>query len=91
MLRITRVNERDLTVTLKVEGPVATEGVEVLERACASSLRDRVQLRLDVSDVDYIDPAGVTMLKRLMERGVTIESASLIVASLLTTEEDETQ
>ncbi len=88
MLRITKVERQTGSVTLTVEGPIASEDVALLERECARILEAGHRARLDLAEVDFIDHAGVAALRKLMTLGVEIEKASLTAEGLLTTERD---
>lgn len=44
------------------------------------------KVRLDLSQVSYVDAAGLTALRELTRRGVSIGACSNFVAALLNTE-----
>ncbi len=55
----------------------------VLERQCTELLHGGHRVRLDVAEVDFVDRAGVALLRELLARGVEIEKGSLTVEYLL--------
>jgi anti-anti-sigma regulatory factor len=81
MLRISQINGPHRVLTLKVEGKILGPWVDELSRACAEdSLK---QLSLDLSQVTFVDAAGVELLRQLLKRGVTLAACSGLVAALL--------
>ncbi|MEE8256320.1 MAG: hypothetical protein V3R60_00385 [Acidobacteriota bacterium] len=75
MLRITRVAEVPSTVTLKLEGRIATDWVFLLKRECLRSLHDKQKVTLDFSEGTFIDGRGAEMLKRI-ESGTSRSSTA---------------
>jgi len=83
MLRITKVADGPGAVTLKVEGRIVSDWVQVLERECLEGLRKKREVVLDFVDVAFVDGRGVRMLKRLKTRAVRIVNASALLQDLL--------
>ncbi len=54
MLRVTTAAHRSTCVTLKVEGRVAAEWTDVLERECRSLLADDLSVLLDFANVTFV-------------------------------------
>lgn len=79
MLRITRVAGPEPAHALKLEGKLVGPWVAQLRESCDSG----GQLRLDLSAVSFVDPAGVTLLRELLVRGATLASCPGLVAELL--------
>jgi len=75
MLRITAAAEQSLVL----EGRLVGEWVTELQRM----LRQRPYLQLDLSQVRFVDAAGVALLRRLQSEGVVLSSPSPFVAELL--------
>ncbi len=71
-MRITIAAERADSATLKVEGRIAADWVELLERECRTLLRQRKRLLLDFSEVTVIDAGAADMLKRLRAHDVEV-------------------
>ena len=79
MLRITR-STNDGATLLKLEGKLlAPWAAEVLEQ-CGGSAGG---VRLDLSQLSFVDGAGLALLNDLRERGAAIIACSGFVAELL--------
>ena len=85
MMRITIADERAKTVTLKVEGRIAADWVELLEREIQTFLRHGKHLFLDFSAVTVIDARAADMLKQLRVHDVEVVNCP----SLLNLEEPD--
>ncbi len=83
MMRITIADERADSATLKVEGRIAADWVELLEREIQTLLRQGKHLFLDLSAVTLIDSRAADMLKRLRAHDVEVVNCP----SLLSLEE----
>jgi anti-anti-sigma regulatory factor len=84
MLRITEVSEDDKTVTLRLEGKIVNEWIQVLERACLyhSDKKNKTVL-LDFSDVTFISEEGVKMLESIKDKRIKIINCSPFIRSIL--------
>lgn len=83
MLKLERTDAIDGAVTLCLHGRIGGEWVTELEHACAEAIDGGAHpLRLDLSDVTYIDQAGLALFRRLWPH-VTILRSSLFAAELL--------
>lgn len=84
MLKVTRMDEDDKTVTLKIEGRIAGPWVYELKRECENCLARQRQLIFDLSGVNFIDHAGAKVLKSMMigDR-VQLTGCSLFLSELL--------
>ncbi len=85
MMRITITDERAESATLKVEGRIAADWVELLEREIQTFLRQGKHLFLDFSAVTVIDSRAADMLKRLGAHDVEVVNCP----SLLNLEEPD--
>ena len=84
MLRIREVADSRTETTLLVEGRIVSEWVGVLERECRQfRLEPWRQLRLDLTAVTFIDPPGVSALRRLAADGVAIVRVPDFIDALL--------
>jgi anti-anti-sigma regulatory factor len=84
MLRIRQVTDSRTETTLLVEGRIVSEWVGVLERECRQlRVKPRRQLRLDLTAVTFIDPPGVSALRRLEADGVAIVHVPEFIDALL--------
>jgi len=83
MLRITPIDSRNHHIILRLEGRVAGAWVTELWKACEKSLGEGQPLELDLAEVSFLDPAGVTLLKEVRARGVELSDCSPFVAEQL--------
>ena len=84
MLRISRVEALDGAVMLRLEGQVRGAWVEELCRTCEPLLATDNGLILDLTEVSFLDLAGVALCRRLRERNVAFLHCSPFVAEQLT-------
>jgi hypothetical protein len=82
MLRITRRDGPDRTITVQAEGKLVGPWVDELRRACAG-LGGAEAARLDLGAVTYADAAGVALVRELLGRGLALGPCSGLVAALL--------
>ncbi len=71
-MRVTIEDERADSATLKVEGRIAADWVELLEHEIQTLLRQGKRLFLDFSEVTVIDSRAAAMLKRLRTHDVEV-------------------
>jgi anti-anti-sigma regulatory factor len=83
MLRITNDGTVDGVSTLKLEGRIAGPWVGELRRVAAASRTAGGGLRLDLSAVRFVDPAGAELLHELTRGHVEISGQSQFVDELL--------
>ena len=83
MLRISSVASSHQNVILRVEGRVTGPWVTELWKACEKVLGEHKALKLDLGDVSFLDPAGVTLLSSLISKGVSLAQCSAFVAAQL--------
>jgi len=83
MIRITRVNESPLRLTMKVEGQIASDCVSVLEQECLTSMQGNQKVVLDFSHVTFIDSRGMLMLKRIRAGNLEIINCSDLIEDCL--------
>lgn len=90
MLRITRLPEDDpVRLLVKLEGKLIGPWVPELERAF--ELGEMSGIRLDLTDVTFVDAAGAACLRRLLEHGAQMIACSGYVTQLLETPSREVQ
>lgn len=85
MLKISQVGAADQTVTLKLEGRVVGPWVGELRSACERAESQARTVSLDLEDVVFVDPTGVTLLSNLSARGVALLECSPFVEAQLKT------
>jgi len=83
MLKISKVETANRTVTLKLEGRVVGPWVGEMREACESVLTEGVELILDLTDVSFADTSGLSALSNLKSRGVSVLSCSPFVEEQL--------
>ncbi|NKB72807.1 MAG: STAS domain-containing protein [Candidatus Latescibacteria bacterium] len=83
MIRIDSINPSPGQVVLKMAGQLTWENTAVLEREGRRWLQKQQRLVLELNEVDFIDAAGVALLKRLVQRGGVLRRASPFIALLL--------
>lgn len=83
MLRISFVNALDKVVTLRLEGQVRGPWVEALSKSCEQVLATGSELSLDLTEVSFIDMAGIALCHRLRDRNVAFLHCSAFVAEQL--------
>jgi hypothetical protein len=83
MLRITRSEGNDLTRTLKLQGKLLGPWIGELESACGASQFPAARVRLDLSDLTFVDADGARFLEALIRDGARVVACSVFVAELL--------
>ena len=83
MLRITEIFESADSVTLKVDGRIASEWITLLEQECLKWLQAKREVLLDFSEVKFIEHSGVAMLKRIASPNLRLVNCSALIAELL--------
>jgi len=78
-IRITRV-EVDGEITLRVDGQLVGDDAEELLRVCEGLLEP---LTLDLGGLRFVDSRGISVLRDLQAKGVTLGSASPFIRLLL--------
>jgi hypothetical protein len=87
MLRITVVESSKIAVTLRVEGRITGLWVEELRTACnVHTFPDNVQLSLELADISFADAAGISLLRELRSRGVSLIQLTPFLAEQLKVE-----
>jgi len=81
MLKIVEQGEREGT-RLRLQGDVIGLWVEELRRSCDSARRAG-PVTVDLTDVGFLDWAGVDLLRRLDDDGVRLVNASRFVIEQL--------
>ena len=83
MIRIDNIKPSTGQVVLKIAGKLTWETAAVLERESRRWLQQKTRLVLEFNDVDFIDAAGIALLKGLVQQGVSLRGASPFIALLL--------
>ena len=83
MLKISQAGKPNHSVTLKLEGRVVGPWVGELSQVCDVLLTEERSLKLDLSDVTFVDASGVAVLYSLKTRGVAFINCSPFVEQQL--------
>ena len=83
MLKITTIRESRTEVLLKLEGKITEQWAALLDRECRVFLKSKKMVRLDCSNVAFVDSRGVEVLRNLSQKQVTLTSAPRYVTELL--------
>jgi hypothetical protein len=70
-------------ITFKLEGKVLAPWLGELRRVCTQPPGRSRQFCLDLSAVDFVDVAGMELIRELIRQGVSITRCSGFVAELL--------
>ena len=83
MLRITVTEGLATTRIVKLEGRLVGQWIDELRRTCDALLLGRVAPALDLTDVLFVEDAGLIALRDLLARGATIDRCSPFIAEQL--------
>jgi anti-anti-sigma regulatory factor len=83
MLRIELVDQKDGSTTLELAGSVAGPWVDELSRTCERVLTVDGRLRVDLTEVSFVDRDGLELLRKLGTRHVALVNCSPFVAEQL--------
>ena len=79
MLRISIVESSPEASTLRLEGRVIGPWVDELSRLCASLLKERASVTLDLSGVSFVDGDGLDLFRELRTHRVVLQNCSPLV------------
>jgi len=85
MLRIESIEKSTGDCVLRLEGQVIGPWVAEIRRSCDQALAAGVELKLDLTDVTFIDRSGIELFRGLMQAGVTVMNCSPFLRSQLRT------
>jgi len=85
MLKISKVEQADRTLTLQLEGRVVGPWVAELRRVCEAILAGGRRLRLDLAEVSFVDKDGVMLFLNLRARGAALQECSAFIEEELKT------
>lgn len=86
MMRITTTRESIDRITLRLEGNLDGDSVDLLERECAALIDRGTVLCIDMTAVRFVDRLGTDALRRIGEVGAEIRCRPGVVASVLENE-----
>ena len=75
MLRISRLEDKDGSAILRLEGMLVDQWVVLLEELCEIHQREiGTPLVLDLAEVEIADGQGIELLRRLAGQGIRCDS-----------------
>jgi|RhiMetdeSRZDD1v2_1073273.scaffolds.fasta_scaffold631432_2 anti-anti-sigma regulatory factor len=83
MLRLTTTNNPG-GVTIRAEGELVAEWVELLADTCEGLRENGSDLRLDLSGLTYVDSQGVKRLRLLEGAGIPLLHCPPLIRTMLT-------
>ena len=83
MLKITRIEGQDSSLTFKLEGRLLEPWVAEVLKVCTSGNGRARDTSLDLSGLTFTDQAGARLLRDLVRGGIGISATSGFVAELL--------
>ena len=83
VLRITKIAEDSSTVTMKLEGKLASDWVPLLAGECLTCLNEKRKVLLDFSEVTFVDGRGVELLSKLAGEGISVVDCCELIKELL--------
>ena len=83
MLRISELTPRNHSVTLRFEGRLVGPWISEATQVCERLLGETSALKLDLTDLSFLDRAGAMLLLNLRTRGVALLNGSPFVEEQL--------
>jgi ABC-type transporter Mla MlaB component len=80
MLMITRTVLSKEEITLKLDGRVTGQWIELLRDNAESLLDEGLRLNVDLKNVSFIDCEGIALIRHLIKRGARHINPPLFVA-----------
>jgi hypothetical protein len=85
MLKISKVEKANHSINLKLEGRVVGPWVVELRQICDLLLTGGSELKLDLTDVSYVDRDGIATLNSYKSRGVELNNCSPFIEQQIKT------
>lgn len=76
MLRIVEENATNSSMTLRLDGRLVSQWVELVRSTCEEAFHNDGRLILDLTGLSFADHEGVQLLQQLEQRQVTIINCS---------------
>jgi anti-anti-sigma regulatory factor len=83
MLKISQIGSGDHSVTLRLEGRMVGPWVSEARETCGKFLDEGRKVKLNLTEVSFVDQDGVKFLADLVSRGVKLAGCSLFVEEQL--------
>jgi anti-anti-sigma factor len=87
MLRISETETRNGHLILRLEGRIAGPWIEEVQKICERCLSEGRGIRLRMTEVSFVDRAGIALLLTLMKRGVALDECPPFIAEEMKTNE----
>lgn len=82
MMRLTRTSRTSEEISFRVEGALSGGSARILESELLPLLENGMSIRLDCSQVTYIDREGALVLRRLRRRLQIVRCRPLVLEML---------
>lgn len=89
VLRVTEVESKANRLEIFLEGRVSGPWVAELQKLCEVALRRRCKVTLEFSGVSFIDAQGISLIRSLLAKEVSVENCTPFVAGQLAKEMSE--
>lgn len=76
MLRIMEENVTNSSMTLRLDGRLVNQWIDVLRSSCEQAFQNESRLILDLAGVSFADFEGVKLLRQLEQQQVTFVNCS---------------
>ncbi|WNM64129.1 hypothetical protein [Candidatus Nitrospira neomarina] len=86
MIRITLMDTAEKHTTMKVEGRIVSDWIEVMETEFKNLLAEGKIVALDLSEVTFVEPEGVHMIRGILDKGCVLSSCPLFIHHVLFTQ-----
>lgn len=87
MFKLTQADDNGKAhMTLRLEGQLAGPWVYEVRKACGKIIGEGRKLELDLTDVSFVDAAGVALLAHFRSRGVALADCSPFLKEQLKTQ-----
>lgn len=83
MLKITPSSSSPTHVTLRLEGRVLGPWVDIFQTSCRDALARYDRVTVDLTDVSFVDAAGVAALRELDSGRVSVTGCRGFIAHML--------
>ncbi len=83
MLRITKLMDSPFEVTLKLEGKIVSDWVDLLEKEIRNQLNQGRSVKLDCSGINFVDAKAVELLRMIAGEKLKIVHPTALIQDLM--------
>lgn len=83
MVRITIKDAGTEKTTVKIEGRIVLDWIQVVESECHDLLSRGESVFLDLSGVIFVGSEGASMIRRLLDKGCVLANCPLFIQHVL--------